>query len=426
MMKTTQRCLLMFMLLLSSMSGWAQGTYALVTDASSLKDGDQIVIVSREYSYYMTTIQNTNNREADLRGFDNDRTTITFSNNNVQIITLERKTDAWYFNTGSGYLYAASSSSNSLKTTRETTDDNAKATIVIGSDDNATITFLGKNTHNMLQYYNGKNKLFSCYLSTSPQKPVQIFKKVDGVTLDENADNSQTITDNNGKVANVTLTRTFTARNGWYTLCLPFALTRAQIESAFGSDVVVQTYSSATIQDNHVNINFTDYTSNLAAGQSCLIKIPTKTVTNPIFNGVTINSSATTTSSYSYGNDGEFQVVGIYSPTAIISSTSNVMKYRFVNNQGTGLAYPSDGGASKLKGTRVYFILPTAVQAKQAVLVTGDDGSTGIREVSNGQKSKNQYVYDLQGKRLGDGSAQSIQRLPKGIYVMNGKKVVIK
>ena len=421
MMRTTQRCLLMFMLLLSSVSGWAQNTYVLVTDASSLKDGDQIIIVSRENMYYMTTTQNTNNRGADSRGFDNDKTSITFSNNNVQVMTLEGETGAWYFNTGSGYLCAASNTGNALKT-KVTKDDNAKATISI-SGGNATITFQGTYTCRVLRY--STSKFFSCYSSSSSVDDVQIFKKKDGVVLDENADNSKRISTNDGKVMNVTLTRTFTARNGWYTLCLPFSLTRAQIESAFGSDVVVQTYSSATIQDNHVNINFTDYTSNLAAGQSCLIKIPTKTVTNPIFNGVTINSSVTTTSSYEE-NCGTFQVVGIYSPTAITASASDAKKYRFVNNQGTGLAYPSDGGTSKLKGTRVYFILPPAVQAKQAVLVTGDDGSTGIREVSNGQKSKNQYVYDLQGKRLGDGSAQSIQRLPKGIYVMNGKKVVIK
>jgi hypothetical protein len=415
----------MFMLLLSSVSGWAQETYELVTDASSLKDGDQIVICC--YAYVMNTTQNGNCRGATQQSFVNSGENIVSLGNGAQIITLEGETDAWYFNTGSEYLCASSSSNDYYLKTKVTKDENAKAKITISSNGNAKIIFQGNFTHNVIRSGNYKrSKSFSCYLNPSSVDDVQIFKKADGVTLDENADNSKTISDNDGKVANVTLTRTFTARNGWYTLCLPFALTRAQIESAFGSDVVVQTYSSATLQDNHVNINFTDYTSGLAAGRSCLIKIPTKTVTNPTFNGVTINSSATTTSSYSYGNDGEFQVVGIYSPTAIISSTSNVMKYRFVNNQGTGLAYPSDGGTSKLKGTRVYFILPTAEQAKQAVLVTGDDGSTGIREVSNGQKSKNQYVYDLQGKRLGDSSPLSIQCLPKGIYVMNGKKVVIK
>ena len=421
MMKTTQRYLLMFMLLLSSMSGWAQETYELVTDASSLEDGDQIVIASKENRYVMNnTTPKNNHLNATEQAFEGNRfATIVSLQKDAQIITLEGETGAWYFKTSQGYINAVSGGLD-IKSTKE----NAKVTIDIDdSKENATITFQVTYKNKIVRY--STKHFFSCYSSTSSVDDVQIFKKKDGVVLDENADNSKRISTNDGKVMNVTLTRTFTARNGWYTLCLPFSLTRAQIESAFGSDVVVQTYSSATIQDNHVNINFTDYTSNLAAGQSCLIKIPTKTVTNPIFNGVTINSSVTTTSSYEE-NCGTFQVVGIYSPTAITASASDAKKYRFVNNQGTGLAYPSDGGTSKLKGTRVYFILPPAVQAKQAVLVTGDDGSTGIREVSNGQKSKNQYVYDLQGKRLGDGSAQSIQRLPKGIYVMNGKKVVIK
>ena len=73
----------------------------------------------------------------------------------VQVITLEGDSEGWYFITGDGYLYAAASNYNYLRT--ETTPDengNAKATIGISSDGDATIVFQGKNTRNNLRFNN--------------------------------------------------------------------------------------------------------------------------------------------------------------------------------------------------------------------------------------------------------------------------------
>lgn len=150
--------------------------YELVTNASSLAAGDKIIIASTDTDgsgKAMSTTQNSNNRGA---------TDVTISNSiitpgsSVQIITLEKDGDNWLFNVGSGYLYAASSSSNHLKT--EATPDangNAKATISITSNA-ATVTFQGTNTRNLLKYNSG-NDIFSCY--ASGQSPVYIYKKVE-------------------------------------------------------------------------------------------------------------------------------------------------------------------------------------------------------------------------------------------------------
>ena len=88
----------------------------------------------------------------------------------VTVMTLEGGPGAWYFNTGNGYLYAASSGSNHLKVQSEA-DNNAKATISI-SDGDATIQFQGSYTRNLLRY-NSTSTLFSCY--GSGQQPVQIY-----------------------------------------------------------------------------------------------------------------------------------------------------------------------------------------------------------------------------------------------------------
>lgn len=146
--------------------------YELVRNVSSLAAGDQIIIVSTGTDgpgSAMSTTQNNNNRGA---------TSVTIANSKitpgsaVQILTLEKEGNNWLFNTGNGYLYAASSSSNYLRT-EETPDANAQATISISSNA-ATVTFQGTNTRNIINY-NSSNNIFSCYASGT----VYLYKKVE-------------------------------------------------------------------------------------------------------------------------------------------------------------------------------------------------------------------------------------------------------
>jgi pectin methylesterase-like acyl-CoA thioesterase len=91
--------------------------------------------------------------------------------------------DCFYFYTGeAGYLYAASSSKNYLKTGTDC-DNNYKAEISI-SEGNAIITFQGNYSRNIIKYNNAQNNgnLFSCYASTSDMKNVQIYKEVPAVS----------------------------------------------------------------------------------------------------------------------------------------------------------------------------------------------------------------------------------------------------
>jgi len=153
------------------------GEYVKVTDASTLAAGDKIIIVSEgtDGAVAMSTTQKDNNR---------GKTSVTITDgvivpgDEVQIITLEGSAKKWDLNTGSGYLYAASSSNNHLKTAKEA-NDNTHATIEI-TDGNATIKFIGEYTHNLL-LYNKDSNLFSCY-GNSNQTAVQIYKMTDGFT----------------------------------------------------------------------------------------------------------------------------------------------------------------------------------------------------------------------------------------------------
>ena len=153
-----------------------EGTWILVTDASSLNVGDKIIIAAKESDVALSTTQAGNNRpEVAITKNDN---TIT-ATSETQVLTLEagnmENTLALY--TGDGYLYAASSSSNYLRT-ETTLSDNSSWTISI-ADGTATLTAQGTYTRNTM-FYNNSSKIFSCYAAgTTTQKALAIYKKVD-------------------------------------------------------------------------------------------------------------------------------------------------------------------------------------------------------------------------------------------------------
>lgn len=148
--------------------------WTLVTDASELANGDVIVIVAASSDYALSTTQKANNRGqvAITKNADN---TVTITNE-VQQLTLGEGTTTGTFSlsTGDGYLCAASSSSNYLRT-NTILDANGSWTIAIASNI-ATIKANGTNTHNLLKY-NSSSKIFSCY--SSGQGDVQIYRKND-------------------------------------------------------------------------------------------------------------------------------------------------------------------------------------------------------------------------------------------------------
>ena len=155
--------------------------FELVTDESTLADGDVIILAfvdEENKAWALSTTQNTNNRAANEATLNDDGTITPGSS--IQQITLE---EGFYFNVGDGYLYASSSTGNQLKT-ETNADDNAKATIAIAENGDATIIFQGSNSRNYLRFNpNGGNPMFSCYAENSSiQNQPRIYRKVGGET----------------------------------------------------------------------------------------------------------------------------------------------------------------------------------------------------------------------------------------------------
>lgn len=144
--------------------------WTLVTDASTLAAGDQIVIVASDTDYAMGADKGNNRNAVSITKSEN---TLVI-NDQVQIITLETGniSNTFAFNTGNGYLYAASSSSNHLKT-KSTLDSNGSWKITITSTGVATIISQGDYTRNWIRK-NSSSALFACY--SSGQEDVSIYK----------------------------------------------------------------------------------------------------------------------------------------------------------------------------------------------------------------------------------------------------------
>ena len=169
------------MLLTVAIPSLLAADYALVTDVSQLQDGKKVIITNADATYGLGE-QKTNNRTAVALTKNGNLITVDGTTNAaVTVLTLGQLDDGKYtfFDEGKGYLYAASSEKNYLKT-QTTLDANGKCTIVIANGV-ATIKFKGSNKKNWLRY-NSSSKLFSCY--SSGQNDVAIYQYVPAAVAD--------------------------------------------------------------------------------------------------------------------------------------------------------------------------------------------------------------------------------------------------
>lgn len=229
------------------------------------------------------------------------------------------------------------------------------------------------------------------------------YSKLPSIDLDESQNNAETISGNADKTVNVKLTRTLKA-DVWNTFCVPFDVT---VEGSPLEGATIKQIASVTEKDDGAVINFVDAPATLEAGKAYLVRTATAIV-NPTFNGVTVKNVTPTNCS---GND-NYQLIGIYSPLNIDALLYG--KVFGINNQDK-LAKVKEN--TSIKGMRAYFLLANSATA--AKLNFGGE-LTGIDAVDNGEAVMTGKVYNLNGQYVGN----SLEGLKKGVYVVNGKKVL--
>lgn len=216
-------------------------------------------------------------------------------------------------------------------------------------------------------------------------------------TLDESKDNTKTISNNNGKTIDIKLTRTLVA-DKWNTFCVPF---ETEIAGTALEGATIKTIG--TVVGNVINL--VDATK-IEAGVPYLVMPTTESIVNPTFKNVTIS----VTTPIEKGND-EYKFVGTYSPKPI--TDGDFGKIWGVTAEGKLAKINAN---TTMKGLRAYFVFPTSTAAAK---LNFDGETTGINNIET-NATVNGKVYNLNGQYVGN----SLNGLKKGIYVVNGKKVI--
>ena len=326
------------------------------------------------------TIVNTNNGSS---------TKTTFTNNDLR----NYKAAILTINAAKGYLITKITMTGNRFLQLSLNDNNGKWNKKdetgewSGSSSSVSFTNLGSKKGNAVYYYTINIE----YVAVKP------------VTLDESKDNAVTISGNVDKTVNVNLTRTLKA-DVWNTFCVPFDITVAgsPLEGA-----TIKQIASVEEKTDGAVINFENAPATLEAGKAYLVRTTTA-IENPTFNGVTVKNVTPANCS---GNE-NYQLIGIYSPLNIDASLYG--KVFGINNQDK-LAKVKEN--TSIKGMRAYFLLANSATA--AKLNFGGE-LTGIDAVDNGEAVMTGKVYNLNGQYVGN----SLEGLKKGVYVVNGKKVL--
>ena len=215
------------------------------------------------------------------------------------------------------------------------------------------------------------------------------------VTLDADKDNAEEIKIANNAVSDVSLIRTLDA-NIWNTFCVPFAF---KVENSALAGAKVKEFDK--IDGTTMYMKDATY---ILPGRPYLVK-PTAEIKNPTFSAVAIYDETAT----KVGND-TYALTGIYSPKTI--SEDNIYG---VKANGAIAKGKKD---TTIKGLRAYFIINGNGSA--AKINFGDDETTGIENIVTPTAISNQKVYNLNGQYVGN----DLKAMPKGIYIVNGKKVI--
>ncbi len=227
------------------------------------------------------------------------------------------------------------------------------------------------------------------------------------------------------KAYDVKVNRTINA-NEWSTLCLPFAMTADQLKAAFGTDVKLANFVGygTDIDDNdnltgiHVNFESMDVAKGLEANYPCLIR------TSLDITDFTLETSIQPSQDdaiveYDNGKpDSRRKVYGTFYGTL---KAGDMVPQNGLFLNGNKFYYST--GNTAIKAFRGYFkfvdVLTSVEDANNVKVDFNIDGNTTlINGLSTSQDGS--AVYTIDGKHMGS----DMERLHRGIYIQNGKKVV--
>lgn len=442
--KHTHCCILCIIALLmcNALKAAVGDRYTLVKKTSELANGDEIIIASKKYGQTVGTFSETGEKfdacSITLNGDD-----ATISNKSTTVFIINKTDGNYYIKTKEGGKYIAGVSDDKSSVTlldniNNTNNKNLCKTTFQFYDEDHHVEIAISNKRYKNFDINNTNNVTGCiwklYNVTSDN--TYIYKKASSATttditldgLSAEAKNVDALNGYEGKtVDKITINRSFAADGGWYTLCLPFALTADDIKTMF-KDALFNEFESVSVNAQGVaQLKFKKVTETQAGVPYMVLPRNGNTVENPVFTDKTIEKTTpqtiTRTCKASDGEQLSYQFVGVYDPT-VVSGENNV---RFVGgNQGTELLIPD--GKGTMKGLRAYFVFPNNTNGNitLAKLNVEDDSTTGINTVlrpeANVTDANTSAIYTLSGQKV----QMKNNSLIPGMYIQNGKKFIVK
>lgn len=227
----------------------------------------------------------------------------------------------------------------------------------------------------------------------------------------------ETKTDNlieNYRNANITIKRSLSSSH-WNTLCLPFNLSSDEVKKYFGEGTELREYKNEF--SNYIATFVPVYS--MKAGIPYIMKPGNDVVENPTFTGVSMVATPLDSNNnpLPVGDRNVFQMKGIYNQTMLKTDKTELFL-----GDGNLFYYPVEGDidACTMDGMRAYFIVPKNTDINK--LRANIDGElTPITHIFTTEGS-DAPVYNMMGQYAGN----SLNSLKRGIYIQNGKKVVVK
>ena len=286
-------------------------------------------------------------------------------------------------------------------TSEQAADDDAWEDIAEVTTASATNLTIASDASGVARYVRFRTKTANVRLAE-----LEVYANAAVVAFNE-TNNTSIISANEGALVNAEITRTFPNTDEWYTLCLPFDLSDAQLTEVFGAGYTLAEMVGAEDRGSLLHLNF-DYIHSFEAGKAYLLRPGTGVTTAPTFNGVTIKNvnPATLKSANTYM---EFQ--GTFE--SILLNNDN---QRFVGPENY-LYSPAVGGTT-MKAFRCYFTIPNSsplagAPGKRAKIVFGPQTTTDVENVQDNVQCtkvlRDGQLYIIRDGRTYDAQGQLIK-----------------
>lgn len=206
---------------------------------------------------------------------------------------------------------------------------------------------------------------------------------------------------------------------------MPFSLTEADIKNQF-KRAVFQGFDGVEQQDKTINLKFKKVTTT-EAGMPYLIKpIENITAADLTFNNKLIEQTTPVDVNHKLGSDANktFTFKGVFSPFTANSEELADKNIKFLSGE-KGLDLVSPNGSGTMKCYRAYFVFPGKKgNVETEAKITNHDEATAVQPVKRQEAETEHVVFSISGQKVA--KVKNASQLPKGVYIINKKRIMVK